>query len=471
MQTLTQPAVVALRALQVAGAVSLAIATAYVAAARPTSAIALAGALFATIAFAAAFARPALVVGLGFAALAAIPMTSAPARSVLILHPGLVLLWAAVGALVVKNVLAGARARLTLVDGLAIALSVVLVLPVAAGVRAPVELGRLLFLWAGPYLVARLLVSRYGVHALLRTVVLAALALVPFAVFEAATGTNVFLSLPKSTSAAPEFLQSVARLGGQRAQASFGHPIALAMLFATASLLAAGLAATQRGRARIAWMLAAGVLAAAQITTLSRTGWVIVVLGVLLVVVTAPRVLRRPARVVGGVAVVAALVALVAVGPARALILPSAVEPAGGEVQRSGAYRTALIQFAIRPGTLKPLGQTQLPRGPQGNRSIDNQYIYFGILWGVVPLAPFILLPFAVLLALRRVRRDVLSVVVLAAVVGNFAALTGVALFTQQQLYFWLLVGAASGIVATARQRTAAPLVPPREPLPSFRNA
>jgi hypothetical protein len=56
----------------------------------------------------------------------------------------------------------------------------------------------------------------------------------------------------------------------------------------------------------------------------------------------------------------------------------------------------------------------------------------------------------ALLRAAVRVRRDTVGSAVVAVSLGNVVALVGVALVVQQQVYIWMLLGAASALTATA---------------------
>jgi uncharacterized membrane protein (DUF441 family) len=104
---------------------------------------------------------------------------------------------------------------------------------------------------------------------------------------------------------------------------------------------------------------------------------------------------------------------------------------------------------------LTPFGHRQALIGPQSNRSLDNEYVYFGILWGVVPLAVMLLFPLTAVAVALRVRRDRLGTALAVLVVCIFVALTGVVLLTQQQMFVWLVVGGASAAAAARTRRCA----------------
>lgn len=164
-----------------------------------------------------------------------------------------------------------------------------------------VSLVRLVFLWLFTLLYANLLRTRADVGR-----VLAALGLAG-----AATSLLVLFQY-RFPDIAPGNLGVVAKVGGEkvtRVSGFFDDPNYLAG-FLTVVIVAA-LAETVHARRLpriLPWLAVFGVSAAALMVTLSRTGWVAVLVGILVVVLTAPAKRRMP-LIVAGALVAGALAA------------------------------------------------------------------------------------------------------------------------------------------------------------------
>src|SRR5207245_2668550 len=113
---------------------------------------------------------------------------------------------------------------------------------------------------------------------------IAAAAVMPFAITEAITGHNPFFGLASDSAAATRWAHHDNRpTGGIRVEAAFGHPIVLAMFLATAALVGTALAMGAESRRQRFWLLAgSGVSVVGIALTQSRTGWLVLAAGLLL---------------------------------------------------------------------------------------------------------------------------------------------------------------------------------------------
>lgn len=400
------------------------------------------GGTLALLATAAAAGCPRIAFGMGFIAMVLFPYTAARGVGPVLLDPATILFWLFASGVFVKALRDGHAWTLTLIDWCVLLFFLSLTISVFAEIREPNEYLRTVFIWGGPFLAGRLLASAAVTpQALYRHFAIGGLLLTPFIVIEAGTGFNMFTSLLPSATVSDVYGEALQRLGGNRAQASFGHPIALAMFLSTGSILTIALAIlAPSGRSRAGWLAVATFLACIQALSLSRTGLLIMVTGLGIVFALRPRLVfgaGRPAVL----AVVAVLAVTSLLAPARALFLPLGA----GEVQQSQSYRADLVEYVLRPGVLSPSGNVASLKGPGANPSLDNQYIVLADRFGLVGLGGFLAVLGGVALSAVRPDRSGGVPFLHGAMLANFVALTVVALITQQQVYFWLLLGACSG--------------------------
>lgn len=398
--------------------------------------------------------RPDLLLTAAFATLAFIPSSAFGELGSLLLDPATLLLWALAAGLVVRALATHSAPRMTLIDGAALLFFLCLLVPVLFSVRSIHIYAGVLFAWLGPYLALRLAVGRLRSPAgVPRRFVLAAVALVPLALFEAATHRHLYggvVPIP------------VERLDTPRVVVGFAHPIGLAMFLAAAAVLALGMGVLgHHGRARVLWIGAAVVLALTQALALSRIGWVVLAVGAVLLVAARPVVLARPTVVAAAVAVALVVTLSNAVGPTRDLLSGRGSGSAAAVSARSIGYRQELLARALEPGALRVTGNKERVRGPRGATSIDNEYILLADQWGWIGLGGFAALVTALLLGAVRTRRDATSACVFAATIASLVGLGGVAFFGQHQVYIWMLTGACSALVGT-RARGGGPRVAPR---------
>jgi polysaccharide biosynthesis protein PslJ len=325
------------------------------------------------------------------------------------------------------------------------------------------------------YFVTSVVRSASDLNFVLRALVTCGAVVAGFALFESASGYNIFDHLSGAfsflrSSPLPYTLQTAAansRGGRLRVYASSQSPIALSALFVMLVPLAVYLARTQ-GR-RWLWWAAAAVLSLGAIATLSRTGvmMLIVVAGVFLWL--RPVETRRLWPLL-----VPALLAVHLALPGSIGALTTAFLPAGGLVaqQQSGAGTHGSGRLADVGPTLKQwerspiLGQgygTRVVDGPTPNASIlDDEWLGTLLETGLVGVLCWIWLYASVLRRLvARARADRSDQALLC--VGLTASILAYAVgmvtydafsFVQVTLVLYVLLGLS---VAACHERVRGP--------------
>ena len=410
----------------------------------------IAGGIIGAATFALALARPRWALVPIFATLAFVPVYAAPKLGPVYLEATVCGLWVLTAALALRILVQEALPPLALMDVAVAVFFVVLWIAVVFGGEETATFIQRVFLWFGPYIALRLFVHRDpDVSFLARLFVGIALAIVPLVLLEVATGINPFSGLVINSDA-DVWGQGQERLGAVRAEGAFGHSIALGMFLATAALFAVGVAAhTQDRGARALWLVSTAVLLMALAATLSRTGWVMFGIGVVLLVLTS-----RPAGR-ARLAVMILVAAALTLGASQVLPseVPTPLSLAAGdrEISGSGSYRVRLLELALEPGALKAIGPAD--RGlaaPIGGESLDNAYLSLAQDFGVLPAGAFLLIVLASIWSLVRLRRRGLDALLPVVVVANLAGLLFVALITQHQVMIWALIGAMAAVAANA---------------------
>lgn len=342
------------------------------------------------------------------------------------------------------------RFRLRLIDLFLGALVLLMLVNVVVGIRKPGDMYRELFLWIGPYVCARAVFSdRRRARMATAAIPLTALLLLPFAVVEWWTGSNVFRHFAYNRAAAQVWAPTIDRLNSVRVETSFGHPIALSMFFSSSALLAVGLALEGRGspRARL-WSLAALALAGVQMLSLSRTGLVVLAVGLGLLIPWRGGLMSRPGVCASIVVTLGLGLAAPPAAGIRHILAGLFVTSGSSEVSASARYRGQLFHEATQSGVLHSLGNHL----SAFSGSVDSEYIVLADRWGLFAVAAIAGLVIALSWELVKRRRMSLGLAIAAAAVGNFVGLGAVALITQQQVYIWALVGAAVATGARARR-------------------
>jgi hypothetical protein len=419
-------------------------------------AFAFVGAVLSMIAISAALVYPGRVFAALVLVMALIPTYAAPEVGSLLFIPAAALSWPVAGVLAWRNAMQRGRIfRPTAIDIVVLAFAVLMFvsLSFSAQVKSSDYLNDL-FAWGGPYLAARLLLqdTERPAFVLAASFALATVILAPVAILESLGKTNPFLSLQFNSVESAVWAAPASRLGQIRAEASFGHPIALSMFVAASALLSLGMAIYARLRKeRLIWLALALLAVGVQALTFSRTGWLMLVIGiVLLVMSTAVRAARRRLIFVLAAIGIATVGLMIGGAPKELQLFPANEAGAeGAAFQDSGAYREALLKRALQPGVLHLWGNPVnrvTPAVSSSNGATDNAYIILADEWGLIPTLTLVLIAVALLIsiALARSRRAGELIALPIAAFASLCALFFVAFITQQQLMVWLLIGAAS---------------------------
>ncbi|HYC82246.1 MAG TPA: O-antigen ligase family protein, partial [Solirubrobacterales bacterium] len=403
--------------------------------------------------------------------LAFLPTYAGPSMGPLLLIPSAVASWAVAVALGWRNIIRDGRVlRINRIDASVGLFALLMFISISFSPRTSrSEWIHVMFLWLGPYLGVRLLLNevRDPLRILAFAFGIATTILAPIALLEHLGGSNIFHNLDFNGTEYAVWAEEHARFGATRAAASWGHPIALSMFAAASSLftLAAALNTGNR-RERNLWYAATVISLTMQVSTVSRTGWLMLFVGLLgIVFVFATGVRRR--RLLGIIATLGVLViGLLVVAPSALNAVPG-FEKGDAQSASSSRYRAALIDRALEPGVLNAWGNAQDQVTPfvVGSTATDNAYIILADLWGLIPTAALLLLALALLsVAIAGYRRDPTGLVAFPIVA--FACMAGlfvVAFITQQQAMIWMIVGAA-GVTAerfSSRSRPADLAAPP----------
>jgi hypothetical protein len=396
---------------------------------------------------------------------ALIPSYAAPSVGPLLFIPAAAASWVLAVALGWRNLLQRGRLfRPTVVDLGVGAFVLLMAISTSFSPRGThTEFLHVMFLWAGPYLGCRLLLAdvKRPMWLLAASFGLATATLAPFALFEYLGGSNLFHNLNFNAGEFATWAGQADRFGQVRVETSFGHPIALSMFVATSALLSLGMALnTEARRERNLWYASAALALAIQILTVSRTGWLILLIGIVALVLIYARGANRRRLVTLVTSVGVALLLASVVVPSALQVLPG-FEKSESSVTNSSDYRQALLTRALEPGVLNAWGNAQNKVTPfvAIGSATDNAYIILADSWGLIPTAALIFIALALLwLVVRWYSRDpeALLTIPVAAFAG-LVALFFVAFITQQQVVIWLLLG-ASGVAAErlsgARKKT-----------------
>jgi hypothetical protein len=418
-------------------------------------------AVLAVVGISLAFSRPALAFG-GLVLLAAfVPSYASPAAGPLLVIPAAAASWLLAVALGWRNLIE--RGRLFRPNVVDLAFGLFALAMIVSSMISPRtgrdELLHVMFLWAGPYLGCRLLLAdvKRPLLALAASFGIATAVLAPFAIAEYLGASNVFHNFDFNSTEFQTWAGQANRFGQTRAEASFGHPIALSMFAAASALLSLTMAVTgSRGRERNLWLASAALAVAVQVLTVSRTGWLMMVIGGVAMVFFFARGENRRRLVLIAASVGTAILIASVVAPSALQILPG-FEKKEAEVQGSGQYREKLVERALEPGVLHAWGNARNEVTPYVNHSLgtatDNAYILLADTWGLIPTFTLFLVGGALLwVAFRsRWRQGEGLLIVPVVAFAAMAVLMFVAFITQQQVMIWLLVGAA----AAAAERLA----------------
>jgi hypothetical protein len=321
--------------------------------------------------------------------------------------------------------------------------------------RLGAALGPALYV-AMPYLVFRLLTLRTGIpRVMTRAVVVAGAAAGLFAILEHSGLGNVFFRLPSNGYQYQAFAQEQLRFGEVRAEASFGHSIALGMFLALALVLAVALAVeTRQVLARAALAAAAGLMLVGTLDTLSRGAILMLAVGVAMWFFLESRRLQL-STVLG---VLVAGTALVLLTPVSSTV-SQLVSSSQGDTNEAAStqHRVAILDLVRDPGEFSLLGQrttgvgsvTDQVEARTGLGSFDNAFALVYLANGLLAVLAFLAVG---VIAFATLGSGGLTNLERAWVAGLCAAtlnLFTVNLLTQFSDFYWV----AAAISASAWQR------------------
>ena len=313
------------------------------------------------------------------------------------------------------------------------------------------------FFWIGPYFAARLLLAEVSspVKVAAASFAIVTVILAPIAISEALGGSNPFFNLNFNSGEFDLWARQINRFGATRVVTSWGHPISFSIFLACSALLAFAMGIASRAwRSRGIWYSVAVIATAMMALTLSRTGWLMLAIGVVLLALTT----RGPARgrlfsLIGAVLIAVLLLAIVA--PDQLGVLPGFSHAHESHYETSGLYREALLHRALEPGVLHLWGNAynQVTPAVGYDKATDNAYIILADTWGLIPTFALFGVGAALLVTVgrsygRQEGTEPIAILPIAA----FTTLVGiffVAFITQQPVLIWMLIGA--GGAATDR--------------------
>jgi hypothetical protein len=425
-----------------------------------TAALALVAVLCTVTLFLLARTRPALPMTTAFLALAFIPVYWIPYEYHVFPDPGVLLMLVIVVGGLANALLFSRRLTLTSMDAFVGLFFVVSLMSVILGIRKQGDLTTNLLQWLVPYLAARYLVGgRISYTSFAKIFCAIALALLPFVYVEAATGYNPFQKLVVQPALGEIWAHEIFRNGQPRAAASFGHPIALSMFLVSAAILACALAFRPDARRRRAsWLVGSGLLVGGAALTFSRTGWIMLLTALLFglgIVLSKPklRIIRTRLVRASGAVVVAVGSSMAFSGAARESIL--SIFGSDREASTSAKARENIL--AASGEAFSWFGRSTDTLREVGIRSIDNTYILLTLQWGIIAATFFTLMSVPMVVYLVRWRRYLsMDGALVVVAFANLIGLIFVAPITQQQNVVFMLLGAASAVLArasTAKQR------------------
>jgi hypothetical protein len=357
-------------------------------------------------------------------------------------------------ACLLPGVLAGrhaVRGRVTPADGLLAVFLVAALVGAVAGRSTISDVSQLVVQWTGAFLAGRIIGHRVPLRWVYGAVAVSLSVVAVVALIEFLTGWNPFVAIPGSGSLYDDWSPIQERGGRARAEAAFGHSIALGASLALAVPLA--LAARFRSGVRVTMAL---LLVAASAVTFSRIGLLSAIGGIALSVLFVRSGLSARLRwaVIGG---------LTLAGAGLSPLIAGTFDAAGAEATDSAGYRVDLLTLIP---TLQPFGLAdslyESPIGEQsfgGFRSIDSALLLVGLDYGWVPMVVVVLLLAVGVWCLATGRATAPTI----AVVAQIPALATVALITQYSTLLWFVAGLAVFSQAAARdeaRKTPAPQSP-----------
>ncbi|MDQ8045541.1 MAG: hypothetical protein AAGC46_04045 [Solirubrobacteraceae bacterium] len=360
-------------------------------------------------------------------------------------HPA-VLLLGLLAVLSITGVVYPHRATFSLIDAGAVLVFGGMVLSFLAGQQTPKTVIAIGLVWGLPFLAGRALGAARQERAVLWTLVIAGTVALPFGALELAGHSVLVDAFSYATSVSRGVGVADTRLGLVRTQGGWEHPILYAIFLSGAAIAAAGLWMSRVGR-RWPLLVLALAFVGLQATTLTRTGWLMLVIAAAMLLAISWRQVTQGRNVAITALAALAVVAVLAIPQTRQLLLGQASGKDASNIAYSDNYRAELNREALTPGFIQPFGTSKTLVGPGGRTSVDNQYLLEAWSWGFIPLAGFVVIAVGYLPRALRMRRDIAALSICAIGLGMMVAVYSVALFSQLQVVFWLVAGTASGLL------------------------
>ena len=398
-----------------------------------------------------ALVRPDLAFGGLVVLLGLVPTYAVPQVGPIFLLPAALGSWGIAGALMFRNFAAkGHLLRWNYVDFAALAFFALMAISLSFSPRVGLhDYLHEVFFWIGPYFAARLLLADVDspVKVAATSFGIVTVILAPIAIAEALGGSNPFFNLNYNSGEFELWARQIDRFGATRAVTSWGHPISFSIFLAASALLSFAMGiASKTWRSRGVWYALAVIATVAMSLTLSRTGWLMLAIGVVLLALTT----RGPARgrlfsLIGVILVAILLLAIVA--PDQLSILPGFGHTQESRFETSGLYRQALLHRALEPGVLHLWGNTynQVTPTVGYDKATDNAYIILADTWGLIPTFALFAVSAALLVAVARSygidTQEPIAILPIAAFT-TLVAIFFVAFITQTPILIWMLIGA-----------------------------
>jgi O-antigen ligase/polysaccharide polymerase Wzy-like membrane protein len=411
-----------------------------------------------------AFVRPDLAFGGLVLLLGLVPTYAAPQVGPIFLLPAALGSWGIAVALLWRNMVAkGYLLRWNYVDLAALTFFVLMAVSLNFSPRTELhDYVHEVFFWIGPYFGARLLLAdvESPVRVAAISFALVTVILAPIAVAEAFGSSNPFFNLNFNPGEFELWARQINRFGATRAVTSWGHPISFSIFLAASALLSFAMGIASKGpKYRSIWYGAAVIATGTMTLTLSRTGWVMLAIGIVLLALTTRGVVRaRLFALIGAIVGVVLFMAIVT--PDQLGVLPGFSHAHESHYETSGLYREALLRRALEPGVLHPWGNlyNQVTPAVGYDKATDNAYIILADTWGLIPTFALFAVGASMLVAVARSygSDDELIAILPIAAFTTLVAIFFVAFITQQPVLIWLLVGAggtAAERVSAARRR------------------
>jgi hypothetical protein len=435
--------------------------------AKPALVLALVALVLALIGIGVAFVRPDIAFGGLVVLMALLPTYASPSIGPILFIPAAAASWVLGGALMWRNMVTeGVLFRPNYVDYAVGAFVGLMAVSVSFSAQvAPSDLVHFMFMWAGPYLGVRLLLSKVEspVKVVAISFAVMTMVLAPIAIAESLGGSNPFFNLNFNSGEFELWANQIDRFGSIRAVTSFGHPIAFSMFLAASALLSIAMGISSVGaKARYAWYAVAVVAIGTMALALSRTGWVMLAVGVVMLALVTIRGTIRTRLIILLAIVIGVVLVTSVVMPEELQVLPGFGGKQEANYQTSGLYREKLLEKALEPGVLGLWGNPtdQVTPNVQYGTATDNAYIILADTWGLIPtfalfgVALSLLVVVGASYGLPGEPIAILPIVAFTSMVAIFF----VAFITQQQVMIWLLIGAAGAaaeqVAAQRRQRS-----------------